>query len=107
MQKNERSRTSSLADRSTALHSNPPPTPKMMTEASSKPIANSGAKVKLNAQARDARVERDSIGDFAEFIRSTGPPGATYEDLQPRPVPVNMHRGQNGSVRNTSSSSPR
>lgn len=35
--------------------------------------SNTGARLRPNApQARDARVDRDSIGDFAEFIRSTG-----------------------------------
>ena len=39
----------------------------------SRPISNTGAKLRPNApQARDARVDRDSVGDFAEFIRNTG-----------------------------------
>jgi hypothetical protein len=39
----------------------------------SRPMSNTGAKLRPNApQARDARVDRDSMGDFAEFIRSTG-----------------------------------
>lgn len=38
-----------------------------------RPSSNTGSRLRPNApQARDARVDRDSIGDFAEFIRSTG-----------------------------------
>ncbi|KAL2759016.1 hypothetical protein ACRALDRAFT_2026416 [Sodiomyces alcalophilus JCM 7366] len=35
-------------------------------------------------QARDARVPRESVNDFADFIRSTGP----AVDNSPRPVPL-------------------
>jgi hypothetical protein len=38
-----------------------------------RPPSNSGSRLRANApQARDARIDRDSMGDFAEFIRSTG-----------------------------------
>lgn len=61
------------------------------------------SKLRPNApKARDARVDRDSIGDFAEFIRSTGPPEA-YHDKPPRIAPAtNGHRS-----RQASSSAPR
>jgi hypothetical protein len=70
--------------------------------------ASNGSRSRSNvSQARDARVNRDSIGDFADFIRSTGPPGAT-EPLSPRTAPSAIgHRGMNGSARNASTSVPR
>lgn len=104
----DRPRTSSSTSRLVALNSHPSPTTEKAPRGIPRPTT--GAKVRTGApqQARDARVERDSIGDFAEFIRSTGPPGASYDDIIPRSVPaVNAHRGQNGTVRNASASSPR
>lgn len=66
-----------------------------------------GSRVRPGApQARDARVERDSVGDFADFIRSTGPPGA-YDASQPRSSVMNGHRGTNGTPRSVSSSTAR
>jgi hypothetical protein len=106
----DRPRTSSSASRFTALNSHHSPTSEKAPRGVPRPTANTGAKVRTSApqQARDARVERDSIGDFAEFIRSTGPPGASYDDIIPRSTPaVDGHRGQNGNVRNASTSSPR
>ena len=105
---------SSSVGRYTGLHSNPPAeTPKSakstkISKPAPSPAANTGARLRSNApQPRDARVERESMGDLAEFISSTSPPG-TYEQLPPRPVPaVNGHRGANGSVRNSSGSTPR
>jgi hypothetical protein len=87
-----------------AVVSNPHPT----LQARS---ASGGSKLRSNVpQARDARVDRDSIGDFAEFIRSTGPANS-YEPVPPRTVqPSNSaqtHRGTNGTPRNFSSSVPR
>lgn len=108
----ERPRTSSSASKSKfailTSTSNPPLPPKANRPVV-RPTANTGAKVRQGPQARDARVERDSIGDFAEFIRSTGPPGASFDDIvPPRSSPaVNGYRSQNGSVRNGSISSPR
>ena len=40
--------------------------------------------------ARDARVPTESTAEFAEFIKSTGPPGDT------RPAPVRVTNGRNG-----------
>jgi hypothetical protein len=58
-------------------------------------------------QPRDARVERESMGDLAEFISSTAPPGS-YEALPARSAPaMDGHRGTNGTARNTSGSTPR
>jgi hypothetical protein len=105
----DRPRTSSSASRFNALNSHSSPTSEKAPRGIPRPPANTGAKVRTGApqQARDARVERDSIGDFAEFIRSTGPPGDSYDDILPRSTPaVNGHRGQNGTVRNASASSP-
>lgn len=103
-----RTSSNSSGSKFTALRSNPPLSPKM-NQAAPRPAVNSGAKVRSGVgQARDARVDRDSIGDFAEFIRSTGPPGATFDDLPPRNAPAaNGHRGQNGVARNASASIPR
>ena len=72
-----------------------------------RPSSNTGAKLRSNApQPRDARVDRDSLGDFAEFIRSTGP--TNPYDNAPRTVStVNAHRGANGRPRNVSNSEPR
>ncbi|KAK3989250.1 hypothetical protein QBC44DRAFT_241930 [Cladorrhinum sp. PSN332] len=44
-------------------------------------------------QARDARLPRESIAEFADFIRSTGPPGAVA------PAP-SLASGAAGSIRN-------
>lgn len=50
-----------------------PKPPKQFKPASVTSVKTSGSRVRPNApQARDARVDRDSIGDFADFIRSTG-----------------------------------
>lgn len=69
------------------------------------PGANIGSKLRPNVpQPRDARIDRDSIGDFAEFIRSTGPANS-YEQVPTRPV--QGHRGTNGTPRNVSGSVPR
>lgn len=69
----------------TGLNMNPPQivkkTSPIMTTSSSlnslgRPSSNSPASRRPGAPlARDARVEREPLDDFAEFIRSTGPPG--------------------------------
>ncbi|KAI1502910.1 hypothetical protein F5X99DRAFT_147636 [Biscogniauxia marginata] len=41
------------------------------------PSTSSRVRTGTVPQARDARVPRESMNDFAEFIRSTGPPGDT------------------------------
>lgn len=72
-----------------------------------RPSSNTGSKLRPNApQPRDARVDRESIGDFAEFIKSTGP--TNLYDTPPRVVPaVNGHHGTNGFARNASGSETR
>ena len=46
------------------------------------------------------------MGDLAEFISSTAPPGS-YDQLSVRSAPgVNWHRGMNGTARNASDSIP-
>ncbi|KAI1258661.1 hypothetical protein F5Y18DRAFT_340749 [Xylariaceae sp. FL1019] len=82
----ERSRSSSLkrsisVNKSTGLHSHPPAD---MAGNEKYAATNSKAHPPVSLRnragpvpvARDARVPRESIQDFAEFIRSTGPPGA-------------------------------
>jgi hypothetical protein len=103
---------SSSVGKTTGLHSNPPEPPKSSkSQKAFKPVprqaSNTGTKLRANAaQPRDARVDRDSIGDLAEFIRSTGP--VPENDLPPRSAPnVNGHRGMNGTTRNASGSAPR
>ncbi|EPE30435.1 hypothetical protein GLAREA_03402 [Glarea lozoyensis ATCC 20868] len=98
-----RSRSTS-ASRLNGLRSNPTAnsTPNPTLQARS--VAG-GSKLRSNVpQARDARVDRDSIGDFAEFIRSTGPANS-YEQVPPRTAQT--HRGTNGTARNFSGSVPR
>ncbi|KAK0100906.1 hypothetical protein ONS95_007350 [Cadophora gregata] len=71
---------SSSVSKQNGLNSNPPMevARSVKSAKSFKPVArpqtnNTGARLRPNApQARDARIDRDSIGDFAEFIRSTG-----------------------------------
>lgn len=83
-----------------------PKLPKTITPSKSvaRPTANTGTKLRQNApQPRDARVDRESMGDFAEFIKSTGP--ANINQPQPRSSTIiNGHRGANGVARNASSS---
>ncbi|TVY84394.1 hypothetical protein LSUE1_G001834 [Lachnellula suecica] len=112
---------SSSVTKFAALRSNPPmevprspispKSPKFPTLVSPyvppAPASNksSGSRLRPNApQARDARVDRDSTGDFADFIRSTGPANS-YEPIPPRAV--QQHRGTNGTARNFSGSTPR
>ncbi|KAI9742253.1 MAG: hypothetical protein M1818_004153 [Claussenomyces sp. TS43310] len=60
--------------RTTGLRSNPPA--EALRPNSSRPVSKASSRVRsIAAQARDARAEHDSISDFAEFIRTTGPPG--------------------------------
>ncbi|TVY49748.1 hypothetical protein LOCC1_G000645 [Lachnellula occidentalis] len=110
-----RSHSSSVTKLS-ALRSNPPvdgsiPAPKSpQLSQQHKPVSinssrTAGTRVRSNTpQARDARVDRDSIGDFADFIRSTGP-AESYEPSPPRSVLT--HRGTDGSTRNVSGTSSR
>ncbi|KAI1133399.1 hypothetical protein F5Y10DRAFT_274282 [Nemania abortiva] len=81
----ERSRSSSITrtlsvTKSTGLASHPPDMVAngMYGNTSSKALPPVSLRNRTGPvpQARDARVPRESIQDFAEFIRSTGPPGA-------------------------------
>lgn len=84
-------KSASTVHKFTSLHSNPlpealktnpfKPVPRPATSNASR--ARSGA-----PQARDARIERESIGDFADFIRSTGPTGLSR--LPPRSSPAGV-----------------
>jgi hypothetical protein len=101
----DRPRKGSNASGFTAIQSTPttPVSPKH--RSGQRPVANSGAKVRAGVgQARDARVDRDSINDFADFIRSTGPPNV---NLPPKSSPTaSGHRGQNGTARSVSATMP-
>ncbi|KAG4435933.1 hypothetical protein IFR05_008590 [Cadophora sp. M221] len=102
---------SSSVGKQNGLTSNPPMDVARSVKSvkSFKPVArpqasNTGARLRPNApQARDARVDRDSIGDFAEFIRSTGPANS-YETVPTRSASTN--RGTNSAPRNFSSGGP-
>ncbi|EQL33692.1 hypothetical protein, variant 3 [Blastomyces dermatitidis ATCC 26199] len=48
-------------------------------------------------QARDARVERESLRDFAEFIRSTGPEQTTAAPMNHRRRTTSFVNGSSGS----------
>ncbi|KAI9055550.1 hypothetical protein LZ554_000497 [Drepanopeziza brunnea f. sp. 'monogermtubi'] len=64
-----------------------------------------GTRLRPNApQPRDARCERDSVGDFAEFIRSTGPANS-YEHLPPTRA-ASTKRGANSVPRNPGPTGP-
>ncbi|KAI0601414.1 hypothetical protein F4775DRAFT_589632 [Biscogniauxia sp. FL1348] len=80
----KRSRSSSLkrsmsVTKATGLNSHPPT--EFITNGRyggsvpKTPSISSRPRTGTVPQARDARVPRESINDFAEFIRSTGPPG--------------------------------
>ncbi|KAJ3562799.1 hypothetical protein NPX13_g8427 [Xylaria arbuscula] len=80
--KSERSRSSSIkrslsVNKATALSSHSPPekTSSIYSNGSSKALPPVSMRSRMAAvpQARDARVPRESLQDFAEFIRSTGP----------------------------------
>jgi len=68
-------------------------------------VANTASKLRPSvSQARDARVERNSMGDFADFIRSTGPPGVTLSQSPRSAHTEARQRNQNSTVYNTSPS---
>lgn len=105
----ERSRSSSIKrsisiNKSTGLGSHPPSG--MMANgkygnAASKGFPPVSSRNRMPPpQARDARVPRESIQDFADFIRSTGPPGANITRTTGSPV------GSLKTARNTMSSPP-
>ncbi|KAI0387157.1 hypothetical protein F5Y04DRAFT_77897 [Hypomontagnella monticulosa] len=101
----ERSRSSSIKrtasiTKQTSLGSHPPtelPNTGKFREAipntsfSNPPKSRSGAA----PQAREARIPRESLQDFADFIRSTGPPGEHSAQYN-RGYPGSANRGPTG-----------
>lgn len=83
-------RSASLS-RSSPLQSNPVEMPRGENLPESSPRGPTGSMANRARggmpQARDARVPRESMVEFAEFIRATGPPGG---DARP-PVPLKRH----------------
>lgn len=69
-------------------------------QPASRTLPNTGARLRQNApQPRDARVDRESLGDFAEFIKSTGP--ANMYEAPPHTAPAsNGHRSTNSLSKN-------
>lgn len=63
---------------------------------------SNGSRVRNGPMARDARVENESIGDFADFIRSTGPPKGRDDFAV---LPPTSH--SNGSGPRSNMSAPR
>ncbi|KAF7874158.1 hypothetical protein EAF04_002830 [Stromatinia cepivora] len=102
---------SSSVGKHTGLHSHPP---------SDIPKNLGSLKGSNSPQPRDARTDRDSLGDFSDFIRSTGPAiplkkeeihsrsnSSAASDIA-RPLTIgNLHKGTNGTPRNVSGSIPR
>lgn len=67
-----------------------------VANGATRPSLNTGAAMRANGpQPRDARVEAESIGDFAEFIKATGPV-TRYEAPHSAP-PADGSRGINGA----------
>ncbi|KAF2973538.1 hypothetical protein GQX73_g170 [Xylaria multiplex] len=101
----ERSRSSSIkrsisVNKSTGLGSHPPSDIGVNGKYSNTMSKSSPPVSMMNRagpvpQARDARVPRESMQDFAEFIRSTGPPGANIT----RPNGNGPFPGSSNSIR--------
>ncbi|KAI5927146.1 hypothetical protein F4810DRAFT_432022 [Camillea tinctor] len=116
----KRSRSSSLkrsmsVTKATGLNSHPPTdfpiSGRYGGSVPKAPSISSRPRTGTVPQARDARVPRESINDFAEFIRSTGPPGdvgaypkRTNTGSHP---PVSQHNRLGHSKRNASLDSRR
>ncbi|KAF7892245.1 uncharacterized protein EAF01_010325 [Botrytis porri] len=110
---------STSVSKHTGLHSHPPSDASKNNaslKGTSRP-STSSSRVRANVQPRDARIEQDSLGDFADFIRSTGPAAPfKKEDIHSRsnssaaseisrPITSStVHKGTNGTPRNVSSS---
>lgn len=92
-------RRSTSVTRATGLRSHPVELP---AEAGRSPVPMSSRTRGPVPQARDPRVPRESIVEFAEFIRATGPPGA---EATPTPV-VNTGLKRNPSLLRSNSSTP-
>ncbi|KAI1847011.1 hypothetical protein JX266_006886 [Neoarthrinium moseri] len=117
--KSERSRSSSIkrslsVTKSTGLNSHPPeaqangkshsklsgPVPRAPPVS----MANYHGRA-AGAQARDARVPRESIADFADFIRSTGPSGVKAPPARTTAGVAAHGRSTSGSIPVTQASS--
>ncbi|OAA62530.1 hypothetical protein SPI_04070 [Niveomyces insectorum RCEF 264] len=94
------SRTNTFDSRSTEL----PVTSKLQGPVPRSPrsnapsVASNSSRPRVAAQAREARVAKESLADFAEFIRATGPPGEPEASV-PAPASRNGTIGA-GSVSN-------
>ncbi|KAM3074246.1 hypothetical protein ACMFMG_002932 [Clarireedia jacksonii] len=108
---------SSSVGKHTGLYSHPPTGLANLNPTTSR--STNSSRLRGNApQPRDARADRDSLGDFAEFIRSTGPAHNYSKEMPPRvstatssghsrPPTSNTHKGSNGTPRNASGSALR
>lgn len=81
-------RRSASVTRATGLRSHPVD---MVAEDKGRPPVSMANRRGPAPQARDARLGRESILEFADFIRATGPPGAEAAPVQPNTV---LRRGQ-------------
>ncbi|KAG7128358.1 hypothetical protein HYQ45_011979 [Verticillium longisporum] len=91
---------SGSTSRATGLNSHPVSEPKPNAKPTghiprAPPNANTNRSKSGGPQARDARVPRESMIDFADFIRSTGPTGENG------PAPLRNGNGQVPSVKNS------
>ncbi|CAN8105813.1 unnamed protein product [Discula destructiva] len=89
---------SASVTRATGLRSHPID---MITEDKARPPVSMGNRRGPGPQARDARLPRESILEFADFIRATGPPGADTA-----PVQSNMGVRRNQSISYIGSAAP-
>lgn len=86
----------------TAVETPKPSKSSKQVKSASRPTSNAGARIRpIVPQPRDARVDRESIGDFAEFIKSTGPANS-YEAPPRTSPPINGHRGTSSLSKNVS-----
>ncbi|KAH6655895.1 hypothetical protein BKA67DRAFT_562088 [Truncatella angustata] len=114
----DRSRSSSLkrslsVTKSAGLNSHPPDQGNKSNGKLAGPVprappvsmANYHARAAGSGQPRDARIPRESVSDFADFIRSTGPAGGNVSNARATPVGGAMQHARNasGSVSQTSS----
>lgn len=90
-------RRSASVTRATGLRSHPV---ELLAEAGRPPVSMSSRSRGPAVQARDPRVPRESIVEFAEFIRATGPAGA-----EAPPVASNGLK-RNASLMRSSASTP-
>lgn len=95
-----------------AVVQNPPPeTPKLSKtytaekRSTESPVRPASRRPPSMIQPRDARVDQTSMEDFADFIRSTGPPGSRRERPATSTAP-NVSNGANGSLRSASVTNP-